>query len=326
MGKPNFYFMSGEDRLSMLEEIDRWKSAFIEKYGDSDLEELDGQNASVEQIAGAIQAVPFLSPKRLVILKNFLSTHKADEANELLPALEKLSDETFLLIAETEEPDKRTSIVKAITQMATQRLFMKPKGAGLNLWVKRRAEALGAKIDPSTIDYLIRWVGEDLFTLQNELEKCALYAVAQGAPGISSTMIDELVADNVQKSIFTLTDQLSQKNHAGALETLEKLQSQGEEAGYLFAMITRQFRLLLEIKALSDEGQNPALIAKTMGVHPFVVQSTLRYSKTFTYQQLKHILAGLLVLDKRLKTGLISLKPREEDPFLLELEKLILSA
>jgi DNA polymerase III subunit delta len=332
MGKPNFYFMSGEDRLSMLQEIVRWKRSFIEKYGNSDLEELDGEHASLEQIAGAIQAVPFLSPKRLVILSNFLSTHKAEEANALLPALEKLSDETILLLAETKEPDKRTGIVKAITQIASQRLFVKPKGATLTLWVKRRAESLGVKISSSTIDALIRWAGEDLFALQNELEKCALFASAQSTngaqdvPEITPSMIDELVADNVQKSIFTLTDQLSQKNHAGALDTLKKLQNQGEEAGYLFAMITRQFRLLLEIKALSEEGQNPSLIAKTMGVHPFVVQNTLRYSRSFSTQKLKPILEGLLVLDKRLKTGLISLKAREEDPFLLELEKLILSA
>ena len=320
MAKPNFYFMSGEDAFSLLEEVDRWKSGFLEKYGDTDLEELDG-DSSPEVIASAIQAMPFLSPKRLVILKNFLAGKKAEQANALLPVLEKLPDSTFLLLIELTEPDKRSSLFKFLTSTATQRLFVKPKGAQLNLWVRRHAESMKGQLDAPNADYLISWAGDDLFRLHNEIEKLTLYA--QGRP-ITPSMIDELVADNVQKSIFTLTDLLAQKKYSQVLSTLEKLEAQGEEAGYLFAMVTRQFRLLLEMKALADQGQNPAAIARIMAVHPFVVKNTLRYAKNFTYQQLKTALAELLTLDRRLKTGLISLKPREEDPFLLQLEKIIL--
>ncbi|QQR55242.1 DNA polymerase III subunit delta [Candidatus Peregrinibacteria bacterium] len=322
MPQSNFYFMAGEDTFSLLEEVDRWKSGFLEKYGDTDIEELDGETVAVETIAGAIQAMPFLSPKRLVILKNFLSGKKAEQANELIPVLEKLPDSTFLLMAELTEPDKRSSLFKHLTTAATQRLFLKPKGAQLNLWIRRHIEALHGQIDPGTADYLASWVGDELFRLHNEIEKLTLFA--QGKP-ISPAMIDELVADQVQKSIFILTDLLAQKKHAEALATLKKLEQQGEEAGYLFAMVTRQFRLLLEMKALADQGQNAAAIARTMAVHPFVVQNTLRYAKNFTYEQLQTALSDLLTLDRRLKTGLISLKPREEDPFLLQLEKIILS-
>ena len=322
MAQPNFYFMAGEDRFSLLEEVNRWKSAFVEKYGDTDLEELDGESSSVEVIAGALQATPFLSPKRLVILKNFLGSKKADEANALAPVLEKLPDSTFLVMAEFKDPDKRSSIYKLVSTKATQRVFLTPKGMQLNLWIRRRVEALGGKIDPQVADYLVSWTGDELFNLANEIDKLTLYS--QGNP-ITKAAIDELVADNVQKSIFTLTDQLAQKNYSAVLATFKKLQEQGEEAGYLFAMVTRQFRLLLEMKALSDEGQSPSSIAKNMAVHPFVVQNTLRHSKNFTYAQLKRALHDLLALDRRLKTGLISLKPREEDPFLLALEKIILN-
>ncbi len=320
MAQPNFYFMAGEDTFSLMEEVKRWKSNFLEKYGDTDLEELDG-DTSVETIAGAIQATPFLSPKRLVVLKNFLGGKKAEQANALIPVLQKLPDSTFLLMAELTEPDKRSSLFKTVSTMATQRLFLKPKGAQLNLWVRRHAEGGKGQLDSANADYLISWAGDDLFRLHNEIEKLTLYA--QGKP-ITPAMIDELVADNVQKSIFALTDLLAQKNYSGVLKTIEKLEQQGEEAGYLFAMVTRQFRLLLEIKALSDQGQSPVGIAKTMAVHPFVVQSTLRYAKNFTYLQLKTALSELLILDRRLKTGLISLKPREEGPFLVQLEKIIL--
>ena len=321
MGKPNFYLMSGEDRFSLQEEVKRWKNAFLEKFGDTDLEELDGESTDAETINGAIRAIPFLAEKRLVILKNFLSSKKADDANALLPTLEQLPDTTFLLMIEA-EPDKRTSIFKAITQIATQRLFMKPQGAQLNTWVVRRAETLGSRLDLQTAAYLVSWVGNDLHALYNEIQKLSLFC--QGQP-ITIPMIDLLVTDNVQNSIFTLTDQLSKKDFAGALATIDSLQKQGEEASFIFAMITRQFRLLLEMKALAEEGQAPTQIARTMAVHPFVVQNTLRFSKNFTHTQLRTALASLLTLDERLKTGRIPLKPRDEDHFLLALEKILLA-
>lgn len=327
MGKPNFYLMSGEDRYSLLEEVKRWKNAFLEKFGDTDLEELDGENTTAEVINAAVRATPFLAEKRLVILKNFLTSRKAEDANTLLPTLQQLPDTTFLLMIEA-APDKRTAIFKAVTGLATQRLFMKPQGAQLNTWVMRRAEALGSRIDAQTASYLISWVGDDLFALMNELQKLSLYASSCGdAPNqpLTIAMIDLLVTDNVQQSIFTLTDQLSKKDFAGALATIDSLQKQGEEAVYIFAMIARQFRLLLEMKALAESGAAPAQIARNMAVHPFVVQNTLRFSKNFTHSQLREALASLLTLDERLKTGRIPLKPRDEDHFLLALERVLLS-
>jgi DNA polymerase-3 subunit delta len=320
MAKPNFYLMSGEDHFSLQEEVKRWKNAFVEKFGDSDLEELDGELVDPETLSRTLRATPFLSEKRLVVLKNFLTSKKAEEANALLPTLEQLPDTTFLLMTEA-EPDKRTSIFKAVTQMATQRLFIKPKGAQLSTWVVRRMEALGAKIDTTTASYLVNWVGDDLSALMNEVQKLALYAQGQA---VTVPMIDLLVSNQVEQSIFNLTDQLSKKDYAAVLATIDSLQKQGEEAAFLFAMITRQFRLLLEMKALSEEGKDQTQIARTMGVHPFVVQNTLRFSKNFTHGELRESLEQLLHLDERLKTGRIPLKPRDEDQFLLALEKILL--
>lgn len=313
--------MAGEDSFSLLQEVKRWKAAFVDKHGDSDLEELDGETASIEQIISSISTLPFLSDMRLVILKNFLSGKKADEANELLPALEKLPDSTILVMAELKEPDKRTSIFKKLTTLATNRLFLKPKGVQLNTWIQRRAESHGGKLSPESAAYLASVIGDDLFALNQEVQKLSLYARGQA---ITREMVDELVTGNVQKSIFTLTDQLAQKNYSGALLTLEQLQEQGEDPAFIFSMIVRQFRLILEMKALSEQNLPPAMMARKMAVHPFVISSSIRITKNFTYDYLKKTLAGFLELDTRLKTGLIPLKPREEDQYLLAIERILL--
>ncbi len=320
MPQSNLFLMSGDDLFSMKEEVARWHSAFTEKYGNSDLEELDGEIVTQEALSNAISALPFFSEHRLILLKNFLSTRKADDCNELIPLLDHLPDSSFLLIIES-HPDKRTSAFKAVGTRATQRLFIPPKGPQLATWVLRRAEKLGAQISLPVANILIAWVGEDPFVLSNEIQKLSLYA--QGQP-ITQQMVEELSANQVEQSIFTFTDQLAARNRTGALQTLHALQEQGEEASYLFAMLVRQIRLLLEMKALSDEGKSPALIAKIMAVHPFVVSNTLRHTKQFTYTELRKLLSEFLTLDRRLKTGFIQLRPREEDHFLLMMEKSML--
>lgn len=321
MSSQNLFLMAGEDSFSLLQEVKRWKGAFVDKHGDSDLEEIDGETTPIEQIIGSISTLPFLSDMRLVILKNFLSGKKADEANELLPALEKLPDSTILVMAELKEPDKRTSIFKKLSTLATNRLFLKPKGIQLATWIQRRTEGNGGKIQSDVATYLASVIGDDLFALDQEVQKLCLYARGQT---ITREMVDELVTGNVQKSIFTLTDQLAQKNYSGALQTIEALQEQGEDPAFIFSMIVRQFRLILEMKALSEQNLPPAMMARKMGMHPFVISSTIRFTKNFTYDYLRRTLAAFLELDTRLKTGLIPLKPREEDQYLLAIERILL--
>lgn len=313
--------MMGDDPFSLREELARWRDAFVEKFGDTDLEELDGETTPLEQIAGAVQATPFLSEKRFVIVKNFLSTQKAESANALVPLLDKIPESTVLVLAELGSPDQRIAAFKAVSGQATKRMFMKPSGGMLHRWVQKRAETAGAPMSLDTAAYLASTLGDNLFALNSEVQKLALYA--NGHP-ISTQMVEEVVTRNVQQSIFTLTDQLARKDYAGVLKTIRELQNQGEEAGFIFSMITRQFRLMLEMRALSEEGQPPTLMARKMGVHPFVVQNTLRFAKNFTAAEMRRALSDFLEIDRRLKTGLLLLKPREEDPYLLALERALL--
>ena len=321
MNKSNVYFMTGDDFFSLREEVERWKEAFLEKFGDSDLEELDGESVELAVLRNALSSLPFLSEKRLVGLKNFLSSQKAEQANLILPLLEKIPESTVLVLVEFGSPDGRTSVYKTISNGATKRLFLKPKGAQLSTWIQRRSEAHGGLMNSECAAYLASVLGDNLFALDQETQKLSLFA--EGKP-VTIEMIDEVCTRSIQKSIFALTDQLSAKNYSGALAALRHLQNQGEEAGFLFSMIVRQYRLMLEVQALTSQNLPAAMIARKMDVHPFVVQNTLRFARNFSAAELKNALGRFLEIDRRLKTGLIPLKPREEDQYLLAIERVLL--
>lgn len=318
MTKPNLVFMFGDDGFALRKEVSRWKKGFIAKHGDINLAELNGKS-SVAEIAQSITTAPFLGEKRLVILSNFQNDQKADAKKELKELLEKLPDETVLVLSESPTPDKRSGLYKWLQKNATLKSFETPKGHELTQWVLQQMQGKGSMPVANT---LIQNVGPNTWKLKQEIEKLILYAEDQP---ISLAMLEELVQGSVEQSIFTLTDQLAKRDHRGALHTLKLLQEQGNEAPYLFAMIVRQFRLLTEMKAHLERGLSESAIAKAMGIHPFVAKKTLPFCRNFTHQQLAQTLERLLQIDRRLKTGGIHLRTGESEHYLLAIEQILCS-
>lgn len=316
MKNGNLNFFYGEDDFSLKQEVSRWRDAFVEKFGDTNLIEFTGEDlsagkANLAELKSMISSMPFLSEKRLLILKNCL------KVPELVEAVREIPEHSIVLIEEGGEPDKRTSAFKFLSTNANVKLFLKPKGAQLNGWISRRS-----RISSDAAAYLASVVGDNLWALENELQKLSLYA---GEKEITIDMIDELVCGNVQASIFELTDKLSAKDNRGALKAIQKLEDRGEEAGFIFAMIVRQFRLMLEVKSLLEMRMTPAMIASRMKVHPFVITNVSRQCKNFTFKQLRNILEKFLEIDRKLKTGGIQTSTKNSDHYFLAIEKVLIS-
>ena len=69
---------------------------------------------------------------------------------------------------------------------------------------------------------------------------------------------------------------------------------------YLLSMLIRQVRLLI---ALFGAQGADALLASSLGLHPFVVKKTRQQASQFSLAQLKVIYQALSRLDSALKTG-----------------------
>ncbi|MEJ2748176.1 MAG: hypothetical protein P8183_09760, partial [Anaerolineae bacterium] len=82
----------------------------------------------------------------------------------------------------------------------------------------------------------------------------------------------------------------------------QKLQ-EGADPFYLFIMIVRQIRLLIQAKELADEGQRPPAISKAMNVHSFVANKLYQQAQQFSLPQLEQIYRHLLEVDVGVKTG-----------------------
>ncbi len=316
--------MHGEDSFSIHEKIATWKKEFEKRYdGDTNITELNGEELTPSDILDAIAVLPFLSDKRLVLIKNFLSEQKADAQKKLAEKLTDVPDTTVLVFYELKKPDKRLSLFKHLNKIAKVYEFQPPQGTTLNQWIIDKTSKKGGKINIMAASYLAQHVGADLWKLSSEIDKLTAYA---GEREIQAKDIDLLTRSSAETNIFKLTDQIGNKRTHEAIKTLHTLLDSGEELPYVFAMIVRQFRLLIEVKDLVRKGFQKQQIIDRLKQHPFVITNTLNQTRNFEADKLKETYTKLLEIDTKFKTGKIHYLSTDKRHYLLQIEKLIVES
>ncbi|MEK7672959.1 MAG: DNA polymerase III subunit delta [Patescibacteria group bacterium] len=325
-GKPKappkpIYLFFGDDLFSSYQKLNFWQKEFSKKFDESSLEILDGKKMDVKDFSTNINSLPFLSEKRMIVIKNFLDEGKKDNQKFVADSLEDSIDSCIIIFHETEAPEKSNPVYKKIAKIGTLQEFPKLSLRETYKWIVDKAKKDNIKISLSTADYLSQYCKPELWSLNNELEKLQLYANGQE---ITPKMIDDLCIQSLTASVFKLTDSIAEKNQKGAIKSFQVLCDSGEDPNKVFFMIIRQFRILLQVKDLMDRGERELSIVKKLALHPFVVKKSLYQCKNFPAQTLAEIYKKLLHIDKGVKTGRIKSYQGDNSEFELAIERVIL--
>jgi DNA polymerase-3 subunit delta len=261
----------------------------------------EGQRVSFSELQNACNSIPFLAEKRLVIVQDIFNQKRAFQ-DELLALLPDLPETTRLVFLESKSLPKRHPARKLAEthEKGFIKEFKPLEGGQLEGWVRQRVKTAGGKIQPYAAHLLAANAGNDLALLENEIEKLVLY---KGQETIESQDVELLCPYVAEASIFDLVDALGERKGQAAAQLLHKKFQEGTDPFYLFAMFIRQFRLLIQVKELADDGQPPNDIAKTLKLHPFPTGKLHQQSKNFSMPQLEQIYAHLLDIDINVKTG-----------------------
>lgn len=319
--KNNLFLFFGEDRYSMSEKLKLWQTEFIRKHGDTNLETIDGKDLNTAEFNTNIESLPFLAEKRLIIIKDFLAKGSSDNQKKVAEALENATDTCILIFIENEAPDRRTSLFQKISKIGKLVEFPELSPIKVTNWILEQATTRNIKISRLTATYLTEYCGNDLWTINNELEK--LKQFSNGAD-ITNQMIEELCIPSISSSIFKLTDSIAAKNHKEALKILKILVDSDEELTKIFFMIVRHFRLLIQICEMLNKNETPITIARHLQQKPFVIQTLSRQCKNFTLESLAKIYGKLLQIDTDFKTGVIKTFRGDDKEFQLAIEKFII--
>ena len=68
-------------------------------------------------------------------------------------------------------------------------------------------------------------------------------------------------------------------------------------------LLSRQFKLLMEVRDLAGKGFDKSQIAKTVGLHPIVVGKYMQQCRDFSETELRSILEDAADTEEMVKTG-----------------------
>ncbi|MBC7226410.1 MAG: DNA polymerase III subunit delta [Thermoflexales bacterium] len=307
MDSPRFYILHGSDEFTRSEAVADLRRRMGE-LGELNTVHLDGRTVTLEELRRACETVPFLADRRLVLVTGLLARLGRGKERGLLEGvlrlLQALPETTRLVFIEDGPlPDDHPVLKYAAgREEGYVRQFEPPSPEALPGWIQARARLHGGEMEREAAVHLAQVIGPgDLRLLDGEIVKLVTYA----GPGRAVTLQDvaQLVPYVQQAVVFDLVDALGLRQGRQAAILLHRLLDAGENPMGIMAMIVRQFRLIIMVKDLAGRGENPASIAQTLGIHPFVARKLHTQSANFTPAQLERIYRYLLDLDVAIKTG-----------------------
>lgn len=320
MDKKTIYLFHGHDNYSAQQKLNHWRAEFEKKYGDLNIQVFEGENFTASQFSEAIATVPFLTDKKLLIIRDFLRDGKEDEQKEVAEKLEEAAEYNIIVFIEHEKPDARTALFKRLGKTGQTVEFEDLDDLKLNKWIEDEFTRKSAKIGKREVQFLAETVGPNLWQMSQEVEKLALYS--QNQP-LDIAAIENLASANVSASIFKLTDYLAQKNSRESLKTLNTLIQSGEDLFQIFFMIVRHFRILIQIKACLGKKLDKQQIIQKTKEHPYAVTQGMNQCKNFSEEKMAAIYKKLLQIDIDTKSSRIKVTTGDNTEMRLALEKLI---
>lgn len=303
-----FYIFHGEDTHTQKETL----NDVISKLGDPSMLELnttklEGRGLTLGALQDACNAMPFLAPKRVVIVEDLL-TSKPDKKmlDGLKGYLPQMPDTARLFFLESKGLSNKNAMVKLADgeKNGYQKLFDRPQGAQLERWIIQRAAELGGQMHPRAANMLAVNVGNSLSLLDQEIQKLVMYkGITEPIMQITAEDVAVMSPYAAEANIFDLVDAIGNRNGQRAAVLLTKKLAEGAEPFMIFSMIVRQFRLLIQVKELADGGMRPPAISKELRMHSFVAGKIYQQAQSFSMDQLERIHEHLLQVDVQVKTG-----------------------
>lgn len=289
---------------------------------------LDGRKVSVAEVRHHADAMPFLTAKRLVVVEGLVAQiNKRAQAggkakrkpsddqrrneqgiDELLLCLDQAPETTDLALVEAETLGKRDRVHKRVEELASQGrgeivACEAPEQKDLPAWVIQRARAKGAEIEGAAAFDMAAFIGRNLRLIDSELEKLVAYRAGEGP--IRRDDVRLLVPYAQEANIFDMVDALGRQDGAAAVRLLRELERDGAAPLYLLAMITRQFRILIQVgdEMARNPGADKYAIGKAIGLHHFPTSKAMTQSRRWRMADLEAVYDRLLETDLAIKTG-----------------------
>ena len=312
------YILLGQDDFSRRQCLDEIKASM----GDQALlaantTTFDGQQMTLDQLRTVSETMPFLVERRLVIvnglLERFEPKSKFSRQKKITPAsnqqngyksladyITKLPDSIILVLIDG-KIKSNNPLLRELSAKAEVKSFPLLKDAELRQWIQRRVTAEGGSISSPTVGLLAKIVGSNLWAMANEINKLVLFASGRR---IEEGDIKVVVSYVQEANVFAMVDAILDFKAGMAEQLLQQLLQGGAAPAYLLVMLSRQVRMIVQVKELTSQGEPKIEIQDKLGLtKEFAWSKTLEQAGKYPWARLKEVYHKLLEADLSIKTG-----------------------
>jgi DNA polymerase-3 subunit delta len=270
-------------------------AAFVAAHDAMAIERYDGEDTAATRMREAVQSMPFLSERKLVVLREPSKQKAFVEA--IADVLGEVADSTDLIMYEP-KLDKRSVYYKTLKKATDFQEFNTLEAGALARWATEYVKEQGGTLSLGDATALINRTGPHQQLLQSELDKLLAYEAH-----ITKQTIELLTERTPQSTVFELLDAAFAGKTERAFALYKEQRALKVEPQAIIAMLAWQLHILAVVKAGGNRTADD--IAKGAKLNPFVVRKSQGLTRTLTLERIKQLIASLLRLDAELKRSAI---------------------
>lgn len=295
------YLLFGDENYLRRQYKERLTKALLPEGDTMNYAHYEGKGVDVREVIDLSETMPFFAERRLIVFENtgFFKSAGA----ELADYLKEMPDTTYYVFSE-EEVDKRSKLYKAVKAKGRAVELPFQDETTLKRWVAGKIRNENKQVTEQTVVYFLNKVGTDMGNITKELEKIFCYALERDV--VTKEDVDAVCVTQISNHIFDMVNAVAEKQQKKALELYYELLALKEPPMRILFLMTRQYRLLFQVKQLANKGYSKKEIAAKAGLHPFVAGKYVDQSKYFKVSELRSIMEDSADIEQRVKTGLLT--------------------
>lgn len=299
----NCYLLYGEEVYLKKQYKEKLLRALTQEEDTMNLSTFQGKDVNPGEIIDLAETLPFFAERRVILAEGtgFFKT-SCDAIAEYLP---ELSKSTCIIFVE-EEVDKRSRTYKAMKKAGAVVEFAAQNEALITRWILGRIKKEHKNISQSCMHLFLSKTGMDMSNIDRELEKLLCYTLKKDT--IEAADVEAVTTEQINNKIFDMVDAIANQNQKKALDLYYDLLALKEAPMRILFLITRQIRLIMEIKSMTKLRMNNFEIAKKEGVPEFAVRKYQNQARQFTEEQLQMALTDGVQAEEDVKTGRLNEK------------------
>ncbi len=232
------YVLSGDEPFLKRQVLRALRNLVLGPDPDSlALSTYSGDDVSFARVRNDLTTLPFLNPRRLVVIDN-ADPFVTEERKKLEKYVAEPSP-TGVLVLDVNSWTSTTNLAKLLDK--TTITCKTPAANRLPEWCRKWClDQYHKEIDPRAAQLLVNLVGADMGMLDQELNKLSLYI--GDAPRIDNADVDRLVGNSREQNTFAIFEMIGAGKAGPALAHLDRLFAQGEEPLKLLGAFSYQLR------------------------------------------------------------------------------------